>query len=255
MFEMSRMDGRRSVIFFGVPGLLMAVGVRVLVPRSVDAGWPLIVSYPLFLWAPVLILLAGVMVPYFVEARRTGGASRTFAQRLRFRRITGKGWLAVTGGFLLVQILELLLAPTRRILGSLEILAPPPTTPELFDPFFRIEEGLTHLFGVPLEGNWWIVGFWLLWLVVNIGGEELLWRGYALPLQEKVFGKHAWLLNGLLWNFFVHAFMPWGFLTLLPISLLLPYMVQRFGNTWIGVIIHGTGNLLVLAVIIPGILG
>ena len=53
------------------------------------------------------------------------------------------------------------------------------------------------------------------WLIVNIGCEEILWRGYALPLREKVFGKYA----------------------------------------WIGVIIHGTGNLLMYVLLIPGVFG
>jgi membrane protease YdiL (CAAX protease family) len=245
------MNARASLYFFGIPGVLMALGVRLLVPRTIEAGWPLIVSYPLFLWGPVLILLAGVVI--YSYRHRSPGTS--FVAQFKLKPIRGKTWLWVLGGFLVVQALELLLSPTRTILAELPMLAPPPYTPQLFDPAFEIEEGLTHLFGVPLEGNWWLIGFWLLWLVVNIGGEELLWRGWALPLQERVFGRHAWLLNGILWNVMVHAFMPWGYFTLLPISLILPYLVQRHGSTWIGIIIHGLGNLLVLAVIIPGIAG
>lgn len=240
----------KSILFFGIPGILMALGVRVLVPLTVSAGWPLIVSYPLFLWMPVLLLLAVLLIRHFRDPDR-----ESFGERFRFKRITGRIWVWIIGGFVLVQGLELTFAPTRRLLGKLPLFSPPPSTPRLFHPFFSPEDGLTHLFDVPLEGNWWLIGFWLLWLLVNIGGEELLWRGYALPLQEKVFGRYAWLVNGLLWNLLVHAFMPWGYLTLLPISLILPYLVQRFGNSWIGVIIHGLGNLLVLVVMIPGIAG
>lgn len=191
-----------------------------------------------------------VLICYFRDPDRT-----SFSDRFRFKRVGGITWLWTVGGFLLVQGLELALVPTRRLLAELPFFSPPPFTPQLFHPLFSIEEGLTHLFGVPLAGNWWLVGFWLLWLLINIGGEEVLWRGYALPLQEKVLWRYAWLVNGLLWNFFVHAFMPWGYLTLLPVSLILPYLVQRSGNTWVGVILHGVGNLLVLVVIIPEIAG
>jgi membrane protease YdiL (CAAX protease family) len=90
---------------------------------------------------------------------------------------------------------------------------------------------------------------------VNIGGEEILWRGYALPLQEQAFGKHAWIVNGLCWNLLIHAFMWWNYIVLMPISLAIPYLVQRYRNTWLGIYIHGFGNLLVLAVLIPSIAG
>lgn len=246
------MNAVRSIMFFGLPGLAMTLGVRLMVPYTLSRGWPLIVSYPLFLWGPVVLLLAGVILRF---RHQSAEGTEGFAQRFRLRR-PGRRELALAGGgFLAVQLLELALVPTRRILASHPLMAAPPSTPELFDPNFQIEAGLSELFGVPLEGNWWLIAFWLGWLVINIGGEELLWRGWALPLQERVFGKWAWLLNGLLWNVMVHAFMPWGYFTLLPISLILPYLVQRTGNTWVGVIIHGVGNLLVLAVIIPGIVG
>lgn len=243
-----KMGLRDSILFFGIPGILMWAGVRFLVPLADSWGWPFIVSYPLFVWAPVVVLLFAILVCRMGDHDRT-----TFSERFRFKPINRNTWLLAVGGFVLVQALELLVAPTRRWLAEVPVFAPPELTPQLFHPFFAIEEGLTQLFGVPLEGNWWLVGFWLLWLLINIGGEEILWRGYALPMQEKVFGRSAWLVNGLLWNFLVHAFMPWGYLTLLPVSLILPYLVQRTGNTWVGVIIHGVGNLLVLLVLIPAI--
>jgi membrane protease YdiL (CAAX protease family) len=48
--------------------------------------------------------------------------------------------------------------------------------------------------------------------------------------------------------------MRWNFIVLMPISLISPYLVQKYKNTWIGVIIHGTGNLLVFVILIPGII-
>lgn len=241
----------RSLIFFGVPGLLMALGVGKLVPVLLSANWPLIVAYPLAVWAPVIILLVAVFVCFF--STRTGETA--FASRFRFNRLSGKTWLIIVGGFIVVQALELVLSPTRRILAGFPPFSVPPTTPELFHPLLRIEDGLTTFFGVAVEGNWWLVVFWLGWLIVNIGAEEILWRGYALPLQEKVFGKWAWLVNGLSWNLLVHMFMPWSFISLIPTTLIVPYLVQRFQNTWIGIVIHGAGNVLVFVLLIPAIAG
>lgn len=36
-------------------------------------------------------------------------------------------------------------------------------------------------------------------LMLGAIGEELFWRGYLLPRQEKRLGKKAWIFNGLLW--------------------------------------------------------
>jgi CAAX protease family protein len=84
--------------------------------------------------------------------------------------------------------------------------------------------------------------------VLNIVGEEFVWRSVVLPRQEVAFGERAWLVNGILWLLF-HAAFSWQVLvTLVPITLILPYVVQRRRSTWAGVIIHagfgGTGFLV-----------
>jgi membrane protease YdiL (CAAX protease family) len=88
-------------------------------------------------------------------------------------------------------------------------------------------------------GRYWILGAWLPFFVLNIIGEEFVWRGVILPRQEVAFGGRAWLVNGILWLLF-HAAFPWQvLLTLLPITLILPYVVQRRRSTWSGIVIHG----------------
>jgi membrane protease YdiL (CAAX protease family) len=98
-------------------------------------------------------------------------------------------------------------------------------------------------------GRYWILGAWLPFFVLNIVGEEFVWRGVVLPRQEVVFGGRAWLVNGILWLLF-HAAFPWQVLvTLVPITLILPYVVQRRRSTWIGVVIHaGFGGAGFLAI-------
>ena len=64
--------------------------------------------------------------------------------------------------------------------------------------------------------------------------EEFVWRAFMLPRQEVAFGEKAWLVNGVLWLLF-HAAFPWQVLvTLVPITLILPYVVQRRRSTWPG---------------------
>lgn len=88
----------------------------------------------------------------------------------------------------------------------------------------------------------WVFEAWVPLFVANILGEELCWRGYLLPRQEARFGKAAWLPNGILWCLFHWSFGWAVMLALLPVTLLLPWIVQRRGNTWVGIVIHGVFN-------------
>lgn len=239
-----------SLLFFGLPGVAVVIGIYWIAPIAVDHGVPVIVAWTTALWLPVLLLLIWVFY------QNSGGrVSQSFRAKYRLAAMTKSHWVVVLAAFLLLQISELLLAPTAATLSQLGVLQLPRVLPDLFDPRVDVTSGLETFLGVPVLGNWYLVLFWLGWLIMNIGGEELLWRGYALPRQERKFGKYAWLVNGLCWNLVFHAFMWWNYVLLMPISLTIPFLVQRYKNTWIGIYIHGLGNLLVLAILIPSIAG
>jgi membrane protease YdiL (CAAX protease family) len=89
--------------------------------------------------------------------------------------------------------------------------------------------------------------------LVNIFGEEIVWHGYALKRMELHFGKSAWLINGVLWNILVHFFIRWSYISLIPVSLIVPWICQKTNSFWPGVIIHGMGNVIVYFIIIPGV--
>jgi len=90
--------------------------------------------------------------------------------------------------------------------------------------------------------NAWVFAAWIPLFVTNILGEELCWRGYVLPRQEAAWGRAAWLGNGIPWCLF-HWSFGWAILVmLLPITLLLPWIVQRRRNTSVGIIIHAVFN-------------
>jgi membrane protease YdiL (CAAX protease family) len=88
----------------------------------------------------------------------------------------------------------------------------------------------------------YILAVWLPFWLLNIFGEEILWRGVVLPRQELAFGQWAWMINGLGWMAFHLAFGPALMILLAPIILILPYIVQRRGNSWVGVILHAGLN-------------
>ena len=220
-----------SVALFGVGALLLCLATRTAIPALVSATgaepvlmWFLAASGVVF--APLLLIAASLL---YQERYAVGRWS--WSVRLRFRAMNGGDWLWAVGGLAAVGVMTGGIgAALGMLLGERDL-----------HPSFMAFEPLT-------PGRYWILAAWLPFFVLNIAGEEFLWRGVVLPRQEVSFGGKAWLVNGSLWLLF-HAAFPWQvLLTLLPITLILPYIVQRRRNTWPGVFIHaGLGGMGFLA--------
>ncbi len=237
---------KKAMLFFGIPGIsiffMFSWVYEELIKRNLSIHW----SVFLCLWGPVLIMVGFVFARFFMSRIN-------FTDYFRIGKLHKRQILIVIGAFIVVQVLESLLSFSRPLLASLPGLHVPSYYPDLFRIDMEFKVPLDTFLGIRLKGNAFPIFFWLLWLITNIGGEELLWRGYALPRMEKYFGKYAWLINGLLWNICIHFFMRWSFITLIPVTLIVPYLCQKYKSIWPGVLIHGLGNLLVYAILIPSI--
>ena len=149
----------------------------------------------------------------------------TLAGRLRFRKLTKAdlGWTMV--GFVAVAILSgAILKILVLIIGEFESSPP-----------FMIFEPLS-------KGRYWLLAVWLPYWILNIFGEEFLWRGVMLPRQEIPFGKYTWLIHGFGWGLFHIAFGWKLLLTLIPLIFIQSFIVQKTKNTWTGVILHAGLN-------------
>jgi len=91
-------------------------------------------------------------------------------------------------------------------------------------------------------GRYWLLAVWFPYWILNIMGEEILWRGVMLPRQELAFGNKTWIVHGLGWGLFHIAFGWQLLITLLPILFIQSYVVQQRKNSWIGVIVHAGIN-------------
>lgn len=149
----------------------------------------------------------------------------TLAERLRFRKLTKAdlGWTLagfVAVGLLSVVILKILV----MIIGEFES-----------SPSFMTFEPLS-------KGRYWLLAVWLPYWILNILGEEFLWRGVMLPRQEIAFGKSTWLIHGFGWGLF-HIAFGWKLLiTLIPLIFIQSFIVQKTKNSWTGVILHAGLN-------------
>jgi membrane protease YdiL (CAAX protease family) len=106
---------------------------------------------------------------------------------------------------------------------------------------------------VPSGNLFWIFLGWIPLFVCNIVGEELLWRGYMLPRQGLVFGKWAWLVNAILWLLYHWSINLPTMVLILPTTLIVPWIVQRRQNTWVGILIHGIFNAMGFILTVTGL--
>jgi membrane protease YdiL (CAAX protease family) len=237
-------------MWFAVPGLAMLIGTEIVNPRLVAAGVPLIWSFTALFYGPLLLVGIAALIAF----RRDGYSWSQFGERMRFQRMTRRDWLWGLGAAVAVLLIEGIIAePLAHALSALPLFTPPPALPPLLDPNVQFELPPTSFFGAPLAGNLWVAGVYAVGLFANIAGEEVAWRGYLLPRMEQTHGRFAWLANGLLWIFLLHAVMRWNYLGLLPTGLVTPWVAQRTGNSWTAVMIHGLGNSIFLVLILMGI--
>ena len=151
--------------------------------------------------------------------------TKTWSERLRFRKLTGNDLIWTFSGLIVVGILSgLIMKGLIMLIGQFE-----------HSPAFMSFEPLS-------KGRYWLLLIWLPYWILNILGEEFFWRGVMLPRQEVAFGKYAWLIHGFGWGLFHIAFGWQLLITLVPLIFIQSYIVQKTKNSWVGVIMHGGLN-------------
>ena len=149
----------------------------------------------------------------------------SFTGRLRFRRLTKNDLIWTLIGFVIIAISSgLIMKLLLLILGKFDP-----------SPAFMTFEPLS-------KGRYWLLLVWLPYWVLNIFGEEFIWRGVILPRQELVFGKYTWIIHGFGWGLFHFAFGFKLMITLIPLLFIQSFIVQKTKNSWTGVILHGGIN-------------
>ncbi|WP_194774640.1 CPBP family intramembrane glutamic endopeptidase [Pararhodonellum marinum] len=196
------------------------------------------------------------MVATFLALSREGNL-RHWKHRLRLKRLSGKEifWCFVL--FLIGFLITGILIPTSTYIASFPLFSPPDFFPDILNPKKALPvDGLRNFMGIPLKGTYWIIPVYFIFLTFfNILGEELWFRGYILPRQELTWGKVTWVYHGIFWCLFHTPIYPWTIIYLLPTTLTVSFVSQKFQNTWAGFIVHYLGNgILALLPIIQGVL-
>ena len=151
------------------------------------------------------------------------------------------------GGRLWLVLVPALLIFTAE--GFIPAAFPSPTGHD-FAAFLESDAGAAFL-----SGNWgWYALITALSVFNTVLGEELLFRGLLLPRMQGVFGRWDWVANGFLFAVY-HLHMPWVIpATLVGDTFALSYPSRRYRSALIGIIVHSSQSVLVLAFILPLVL-
>ncbi len=212
----------KSLLFFGIPAVLMALLFWKGMPLLDWLGWPLLKTcWVGFGFASIVLLRAS---HFFF--RREGNAFRWSVLRERFRLhpLDAKAWvwtLFLTG---ILFLSSWLLGGTAEWINRHIVDAP--------KFWMRVHENIPGYFlEIPIRGSWWAFCVYSALLVLQIFSEELWFRGYIFPRQELAYGRFAWTIHAPLWLLF-RAVLPSQLIQDIAGSLLLPYLSQRLSNTW-----------------------
>jgi membrane protease YdiL (CAAX protease family) len=223
--KLKKLDLVKSFLIYCAAAILMYTLTHFLIPfLSRTTG-----TETIFYW--FIIGGIGIFTPLiilgFVILKKEGYQinRETFKRRLRFKKLTKSDLAWTLTGFLSVSILSITIIKLLEFLiGNYEQA-----------PDFMTFEPLS-------KGRYWLLLVWLPFWILNIGGEEFLWRGVMLPRQELAFGNYTWIIHGFGWGLFHIAFGWKLLLTLIPLIFIQSFIVQKTKNSWTGVLLHGGLN-------------
>jgi membrane protease YdiL (CAAX protease family) len=229
-------------LYFGIPCVAFSATILGLLPWMIRHGYSQVVTFFVTFGLPLFAMLVASLVFYRLEGRPWTWPA--FRDRMRLQEPGPRDWLWTLGLVIVAMAGGVLIRPLADVLSGIHFYDPPPE-------FITVMTGLRDgtFGGMPMQGRWDIFIMMVISLaVLNIGGEELWWRGIILPRQELAFGKWAWLVNGLLWNlfhFFYHT-TSGSVVAYLVSTVPLAFVAQQTRNTWPGIVAHFIGNAAVL---------
>jgi membrane protease YdiL (CAAX protease family) len=226
----------KAFSYFAFFTLMLYIATRQLIPVLNEWGCHPAISWfisgGLLVFIP-LFFLAIINVKKELNIR----SPKVILARLWLTRPDLKDWLWALGGILLIIILTGAIIFIADRAWQIFLGKPLETSPS----FMRFE---------PFQaGQYWIYLIWIVFFFFNIVGEEIMWRGYLLAGMSEQYPKTAWVFNAIFWMMFHIPFGIELMIMVLPTFFLVPYLVQKRKNTWIGIIIHaglnGPGFILV----------
>lgn len=234
----------KILLMFTWPALWFTFLIYIAGRQFVPAGG----TTPTWVIMGITVLGTGAeLVAGLVLLRREGYRLTVSALRDRIRWRWPKGWKAwVIAGivFILGMSLSMMIGLANRSLASVPGFVPPEWWPAASNPNVQVTGAADVFPDVPLEGNFlFVLLYFFIGLIFNIGGEEIYYRGYLLPRMQGVFGKWDWVANGVLFTL-KHVYQRWLYPGILVGGLSFAFAAGPLGSLPLAMVYHWVGNFL-----------
>jgi membrane protease YdiL (CAAX protease family) len=238
-------DGLATILLmFAWPALWYTLLIYVLAQPFIPQGG----TVPTWLRLLITVLGSGAELVAGVLLLRREGRSLALGwlrERIHWRWPSGwKAWTAAVVVFILGMSLSMALEPANRALASMPGFMPPAWWGAAANPTVKVSGAADVFPDVELAGNYaFVLLYFLIGLVFNIFGEELYYRGYLLPRMQGVFGRGAWIANGVLFTL-KHVYQRWLWPGLLVGGLSFAFAAGPLGSLPLAMLYHWAGNFL-----------
>ncbi|MCK9329888.1 MAG: CPBP family intramembrane metalloprotease [Candidatus Cloacimonetes bacterium] len=129
---------------------------------------------------------------------------KSFTFRFRLKKLDKSitKWLMIF--FIIISIGFLISSKLGQLISNhISFLSVPDFLPAGLNHNKTLASG--YFFDVSLSRNWLFAFYYFIGWFFNIFGEEFMFRGILLLINEKSFNQYAWLFQGILWGFW-HIF-------------------------------------------------
>lgn len=233
------------LLAFFLPSSFAFIGFRLVLPWLVDNGYP-----KTLMWGLVasFMLLIFVIVGILLIKSESKKLNISFSERLCLKKIDVKQWLISLGIMILGIIVSFMVTPLIEPFINITGLNIPDYMPFWLDP--SIDPIVTDMEilspGYPIKGNYLLVVFMAITLLLNILAEEIYFRAWLLPKMQSL-GKWSWVANGVLFALY-HTFQLWLFPMLVVVSLTTALVVYLSKSLWPAFAMHIVANFLIVIV-------
>ena len=243
-----------SFLTFLLTGVVIYLGIYIVTPKLIKKGIPKVYAFWLSLWLPIFLLTPIALIHYrFIE--QGGFTWDSIQDRFLLNPVEGINYLWIVLAIIGTIVLEELLQPISRYFAKKQLLAPPDYLPAPFNPLKKFTFPPETFFDVKLQGNYKLLMVFIPLHLLAMVSEEIMWRGYILPMQIEIFGSLAWVVNGLMWAYLVHLCLKWHFVAMLPGMLVVPFIAQMMNSTIAAFYVHAIPNMLLWIILWIGIRG
>jgi membrane protease YdiL (CAAX protease family) len=244
--KLKQLNVFQVLLAFFLPSGFAFFGFRIVLPYTVNHGYPKVLMWGVIASIMLLIL---VIIGFLLIKKEAKANNISIVERLLIKKLKGKQWLYCLGIMIFGIILSSFVSPAVEFFKELPGLSIPDYMPfwlnPSIDPMNSNMETLSPNYS--LNGNYLVVIIMAICLLLNILAEEIYFRAWLLPKMQN-FGKWSWILNAFLFAIY-HTFQLWLFPMLIVISLATTLTVYLSKSILPAFLTHLVANFLL------GILG